>query len=156
MGGSVDRSNVDNNRMAIDPQLSSSGWRVIRVRRFETITRPQIKSLILRAVAAVEYPGTTPEDLYAEFVGAVAADTFGLFVGIAGNEPRAVVAAILPISAVMIAPQAILAYSESRPELTRMVALRLKAWLLEHGYHRMLAHNFYRKDGVFIRGFRHF
>jgi len=129
--------------------------RVVRVRRTDTIAG--IKSLILRAIAAVEFPGTTPEELYAEFAGAVTADAFGLFVGFDAGEPAGLAIAILPMSYVMIAPQAILVYSESRrPELARMIGWRLKAWLLENGYSRLIGHNFYRNDDVYIRGFRHF
>ena len=130
--------------------------RVVRVRRVDTISDPRITDLILRAAAAVEYPGTTPAELYAEFVGAVTADSFGLFVGFDDGDPRALAVAILPVSCVMIAPQAVLVYSESRPELKRMIEWRLKAWLLENGHNTLLGHNFWRDDSVFIRGFRSF
>jgi|SRR5215469_1215805 len=134
----------------------SADRRVIRVRSAETIAHPKLKALILRAIAAVEYPGTTPQELYAEMAGAVGADHFGLFAGIKGREPLAVAAAVLPTTPVQIAAQGILVYSEGPPELMRMIAGRAKAWLLEHGQGKLLAHNFYRDDAVFARAFRHF
>lgn len=129
--------------------------RVVRVRRPETIADPRVATLIGRAILGVDYPGTTPEALYAEWAGQVHLDTLGLFIGFEENNPRAIAVIILPSSHAMIAPQALLVYSEGKPELARRIGKRVRVWLMENGFNKLLGVNLYRDDEVFMRGFRH-
>jgi hypothetical protein len=117
------------NRIAL-PDIDT---RVVRVRRPESIAHPDIRRLILAAVEAVRYPGSTPEAIYEELRGNVASDLLGLFVGFQ-DGPKALAGAVLPSSAVAFAPQVFIVYSVGRPDLMRAVGERVKAWIMAAGY----------------------
>jgi hypothetical protein len=111
--------------------------------------------LLHRAVTRTEYPGTTPAALFRECVTRISDPTFGLFLGMEGGEARGIAIALLPSSALMMAPQVCLAYSEGSPRLAREVAVAVCEWFKAAGYDRCLGLNLWRDDDVFMRAFRH-
>lgn len=128
---------------------------VLRVRSLLTLRRPDVRSLIVSAVTETAYPGTTPERFYAELASRIIKEALGVFVGFDEDEAKALAVALLPTSAMMIAPQVCLVYSRGKPALIRAVAERLKAWIMASGYDRVMGLNLYRDDTVFMRGFRY-
>jgi hypothetical protein len=130
--------------------------RVARLRRVETLRHPAIRSLIVRAIEAVRYPGADPALMYAELAASAASSELtGLFLGIEDKKARGIVAAMLPASQAMMAPQVLLVYSEGQPALIRALGKRLREWILTAGYARVIGMNLYRPDAVFMRGFCH-
>jgi hypothetical protein len=127
---------------------------VVRVRTFPTIRRPDIRELVLRAVAATRYPGADSRKLYDELRDRIADLRLGVFVGFEG-EPKALVVALLPDSQLMMYPQIPIVYSEGRPMLIRHVAIRLKEWIMAAGYDRMLSVSFNHSAAAWSRAFRH-
>jgi hypothetical protein len=128
---------------------------VLRVRSQSTIYQADVRALILRAVEATRYPGTVPLRFYEELCVRISEPGLGVFVSY-DDGPRAIVVAMLPGSALMMAPQVPLVYSDGKPSLLRALSSRLRGWLLENGYDRALGINLYREDEVFMRGFAHF
>jgi hypothetical protein len=126
--------------------------RVVRVRRAETIAHPEIRRLILAAVEAVRYPGSTPEAIYDELCGNVASDLLGLFVGFEGAAPKALAGAVLPSSAVAFSPQVFIVYSTGRSDLIRAVGERVKAWIMAAGYNSVTGIGLRHSARAWIRG----
>lgn len=129
--------------------------RVIRIREPRTIADPRIKALIMRAVVATSYPGTTAQAFYDEIAAGIGGHTQGVFVGF--DEDRAPVAlciATLPWSAVMCWPQVNLVYSKDRA-LSRMIGDRIRVWLKQHGYDQIVGCNLLHDDEAFCRVFGH-
>ena len=129
--------------------------RVIRVRTAETFFAAESVAFFERAIRRARYPGTRADELIGELGARISEDRVGVFVGLEGEVPRAVVVIYLPSSAAMIAPQAILAYSEHRP-LMRLIGARARDWLMASGYRRLLGMNLHHPDRVWLRAFRHF
>jgi hypothetical protein len=128
---------------------------ILRVRSQDTIERADVRGLVLRAVEETRYPGTDPLRFYDELHVRISEPGLGVFVGF-DEGPRAIIVAMLPASALMMAPQVPLVCNEGTPSLFRAVSSRLRSWLLENGYDRALGINLYREDAVFMRGFTHF
>jgi hypothetical protein len=119
------------------------------------IAQPAFRNFALRAIAASNFPGSTPEELYDEIAANIAAPNLAVFLGIEDKRPRALFAGILPSSRAMIAPQAVLWYSE-RPALSRLIAERVWGWLGKAGHDRFIGMNLNYKDGPFLRALRRY
>ena len=129
--------------------------RAVRVRTAETIAHPAVKALIMRAVVATRYPGTTAQAFYDEIAEGITSDTLGVFVGFnEAREPVALVIGSLPFNAIMMAPQVHLVYSTSR-ELSRLLGEKLRAWVTKHEHDRLIGVNLWHDDEAFCRVFRH-
>jgi hypothetical protein len=118
--------------------------------------KPEIRDLIKRAIEKIEYPGTTPYDLYGELVRRAPDDDIGIFIGYEEfddrtTRPMAVVVIVLPTSQAMIAPQGIILYSEGEPALIRSMGARIRSWLGGAGYDRVLGLNLRHSDAAFCR-----
>ena len=56
----------------------------------------------------------------------------------------------------MMYPQLVFAYNEGPKELARLVAARMREWIVSSGYDRALAVNAKRTDPVFMRALSYF
>jgi hypothetical protein len=130
--------------------------RCVRARTYRTITDPVVRALIIRAVEATRYPGTSPEVLYAELKNRGAEEALGIFIGYDDLEPKALAVAMLPTSAFMMAPQVPLIYNGGPPALAKAVSMRLRRWLTDAGFKTVIGANLYRSNQVFMRGLSHF
>ena len=134
--------------------------RVIRIRTRETIADSRIKALILRAVEASHYLGTTPQAFYDEIADNIAGDMLGVFVGFtkwqehSAPYPIALTIVFLPMSETQMGPQVPIAYSESR-ELSLLIGKRVRVWLTENGYDKLYCLNLLHDDDAYCRVFRH-
>lgn len=128
--------------------------RVLRVRSVETIAGPAVKSLIMRAIEAMQYPGTTPLAYYREIAADIASPKLGVFVGFAGDDPRAVAICYLPASQAAMGPQVAVAYSDDRA-LSRMIGERAREWIRSAGFDHLYALNLLHGDAAWFRVFAH-
>lgn len=112
-----------------------------------------VKELICRAVEKNKIPGTTPLEFYGELKQNLGRRALGLFVAYENGRPLAVAVAWLPVTQSMMAPQLNLVYSELRT-LTRPLFKRVKSWIMEAGYDRMICINRLHTDAVVCRRFR--
>ncbi len=126
---------------------------VLRVRTRNTLV--EVAPLVIRGAAAAGLP--SPAHVIAELMRDVAADTVGIFVGLAGDDAQALVVGHLPTSAFHLAPTISLAYSE---RIDRALSLemqrRLREWIMAAGFDHALTNNLLHTDRSFLRGFRHF
>jgi hypothetical protein len=131
-----------------------AGKTIFRVRSSETIADPRVKALIMSAVAAARYPGTTPVAFYDEIAEGIAGEALGVFLGIDDGDPAAVAIVVLPTTALQAVPQVVLAYSLDR-ELSIRIGERVREWLKRHEYDRFFCINFLHDDEAYQRVFRH-
>lgn len=129
--------------------------RILRVRKRETLIRPEIVGLIQRAVTATKYPGLTWPVLAAELARLIDQPNIGFYIAQQDDAPKALVLVILPTSALMIAPQVVLVYSEGRPALVKALGRAMKKWLQDEGHDRVMGVTLWREDGAFERRFRY-
>jgi hypothetical protein len=127
---------------------------VIRVRTRETICRPEISQLILRAARKCGFP--TPAACLAELVRDVESRAQGLFVGLDGDRPAVTAVGFLPANAFWLAPSVGFAYSEGDRTLVVAVSARLQRWLCEAGFDHAVVLNLLHTDRSYICGLRHF
>jgi len=150
-------------------QLDDDGrYSVVRVRTLATLTHPEIKDLIWRALSKLRYPGTDSGSFYRELQVRIGEDGLGVFIGFEFGTPKTLCIGVLPSSAMMMAPQISLVYSDGTPEMICHVSIRVREWIKAEGYGEALGVNLYRdseelegrigkrNDLAFQRGFRHF
>jgi hypothetical protein len=127
----------------------------MRVRRPETIAQPRLRALLMRAVEAVRYPGTTPRAFYDEIAAGITGDRLGVFVGVDEHKgAEAVAVVMLPQNQAMMTAQMTLVYSESRL-LSRMLGDRVREFVRRAGYDRIIGVNLLHDDETYCRAFRH-
>lgn len=131
--------------------------RVLRVRTLQTLSSPQLKDLVRRAVPAA-LPCVDARVFYRELGARIGEPGLGVFVGYQGDHAKAFGVALLPQSCMMMAPQVALVYSDGMPAIGRRLGARMREWLLEGGYKEALTCNMIarRSDRAFMVGLRHF
>jgi hypothetical protein len=139
--------------VASESSLAPADRRVVRVSA-RIVAQLPFRRFALRAIAATNFPGATPEELYDEIAAHIDAPNLAVFLGLEGKQPRALFIGMLPSSRAMMAPQAVLVYSE-RPALSRLVGERVRKWLRAAGHDRIIGMNLNHKDAPFLRAFRH-
>lgn len=81
----------------------------------------------------------------------------GIFVGLAGDEPKAVAIGFLPHNHLWLAPTVGLAYAEKAPApLVRLVGARMRDWFRRAGHDGVIVINMLHTDRSYMRGLAHF
>jgi hypothetical protein len=129
--------------------------RVGRVRTLETISRPDIRELILCGACECGFP--QPAKILTELTRDVARDSQGLFIGFEDEIPKVVSVGFLPANAFYLAATVGMAYSEKAPRrLVAAVAARLREWLRSSGHDHAIVLNLFHTDRSYVQGLSYF
>jgi len=91
-----------------------------------------------------------------ELIDNVSGHDYGIFVGFAEHDPKAIAVTQLPCSAFHLAPMMVFAYNEGDRSFVREIGSRTRQWLVELGHAEVLTMNLRHSDRSLLRSFRHF